>query len=53
MDKLDQLGTELGTAYAVEEACENLEQHQFFCTYNAEADVGEDGLITMTFESYS
>ena len=51
--KLEQLTQEVATNYAVEEAVENLEQHQFFCTDNTEAQLGEDGLITMTFESYS
>jgi hypothetical protein len=50
--KLDKLTTELGTAYAVEEATNNLNEQNFFCTSNEEAEVGEDGLITMTFESY-
>ncbi len=51
--RLEKLTGELGTAYAVEEAVENLNEQNFFCTGNESADVGEDGLITMTFESYS
>lgn len=51
--KMDQLSDKLAQNYAVEEAIENLEQHQFFCTDNAEATVDADGTITMTFESYS
>ena len=51
--KLDKLTSTLATNYAVEEAIENLEQHQFFCTENSEAQAGEDGLIRMTFESYA
>ena len=44
---------ELSTAYAVEEAFIGLEQGNFFCTENEKAVEGEDGLITLTFESYS
>lgn len=43
---------ELSTAYAVEEAKESMELQGFFCTDNSEAEVGEDGLIRMTFESF-
>lgn len=51
--KLDKLESEVSTAYAVEEAIYNLEQHQYFLSENAEAKVGEDGMITLTFDSYS
>lgn len=51
--RLQNLTNELGTAYAVEEASVNLEQHQFFCTENSEAKIGEDGMIHMVFESYT
>lgn len=51
--RLDKFTGELATAYAVEETIEQLEQHQFFCNENAEAKVGDDGLIHMTFESYA
>lgn len=44
---------EVSTAYAVEEVKDKLEAQNFFCTSNAEAEVGQDGLITMTFESWS
>ena len=44
---------ELSTAYAVEEAFGTLEDQNFFCTENEKAEVGEDGLITLTFERYS
>lgn len=43
---------DLGTAYAIEEAKESLEVQGFFCTENSDAEVGEDGLIRMTFESF-
>jgi hypothetical protein len=42
---------ELETNYAIEEAISNMEQHNHFCTDNAEAEVGADGVIRMTFES--
>ena len=48
---MNKLSEELASSYAVEEAIENLEQQNFYCTENSEAVVGEDGLITMTFES--
>lgn len=48
--KLDKLTQELSTKYAVEEAKSGLEEQGFFVSDNAEATVGEDGLITMTFE---
>ena len=51
--KLDALTGELGKNYAIEEAVQNLNEQNFFCTENESAEVGEDGLITMTFESYS
>ena len=51
--KLNKFTNEVSTAYAVEETIEQLEQHQFFCTENAEAKASEDGLIHMTFESYA
>jgi hypothetical protein len=44
---------DLSTAYAVEEAFGTLEDQNFFCTENEKAEVGEDGLITLTFERYS
>lgn len=44
---------DLSTAYAVEEATTRLEDQQFYCSENAEATVGEDGLITMVFESWN
>ena len=51
--RTEQLTREVSTAYAVEEAVTNLEQHQFFCTENAEAKIGSDGMIHMVFESYT
>lgn len=44
---------ELSTSYAVEEAFIGLEQQNFFCSENEKATIGEDGLITLTFERYS
>ena len=44
---------DLSTAYAVEEAFSNLEDQNFFCSENEKGEVGEDGLITLTFERYS
>jgi hypothetical protein len=43
---------DLSTAYAVEEAFSGLEDLNFFCTENEKAEIGEDGLITVTFERY-
>ena len=40
----------LSTAYAVEEAFGTLEDQNFFCSENEEAEIGEDGLITLTFQ---
>ena len=50
--RLENFTKELGVSYAVEETRDQLEQHQFFCTDNAEAKVSDDGLIHMVFESY-
>lgn len=52
-NKLDNFTKELTTAYSIEEAIKNLGEHQFFCTENTEGSVGEDGMITMCFESHS
>lgn len=49
----DNFVKDLSTAYAVEDAFVNLEEQNFFCAENEEASIGEDGLITMTFERYS
>lgn len=51
--KNNQFTQDLQRDYAIEEAKQNLEEKQFFCTNNEEAEVGEDGMIRMTFESYS
>lgn len=51
--KTEQFTSDLSTAYAVEEAVTRLEEQQFYCTENLEAEVGEDDLITMTFESWN
>lgn len=50
--KLEGLSQNLATAYAIEEAKSILEAQSFFCTDNAEATVGQDGMINMTFERY-
>ena len=49
----DQFVKDLSAAYAVEKAFFDLEEKNFFCTENDKAEVGEDGFITMTFESYT
>lgn len=49
--KLDQLTAKVATNYAIEEATESLNEKQFFCSDNEEGVIGEDGLVTMTFES--
>lgn len=51
--KNKQFNTDLSTAYAVEEAVTRLEEKQFYCSENAEGEIGEDGLITMVFESWN
>jgi len=51
--KTNQFTSDLSTAYAIEEATTHLEEQQFYCSENAEAQVGEDGLITMVFESWN
>lgn len=43
---------DLTTGYAIEEAKQELEDKQFFCTENENAEVGEDGMIRMTFENW-
>lgn len=45
----NEFNQELSTAYAVEETFVRLEEQQFFCTDNEEAEIGEDGFITMRF----
>jgi len=51
--KTKQFASDLSTAYAIEEATTRLEEQQFYCSENAEGDVGEDGMITMCFESWN
>jgi hypothetical protein len=51
--KAKKFGQELSTAYAIEESKGELENHQFFCTENEEAQVGADGKITMVFSQYA
>lgn len=51
--KTNQFAADLSTAYAIEEASTRLEEQQFYCSENAEGQVGEDGLITMVFESWN
>jgi hypothetical protein len=46
-----QFAADLGTAYAIEEATQKLENMQFHCVDNAEGSVDKDGLIHLTFES--
>ena len=48
-----QFSGDLTTAYAVEEAKEQLELQNYYCTENSEAKIGDDGLIRMVYESYS
>ena len=50
--KNDQFTADVSTAYAIEEAKHNLEEQSFYCSENAEAKIGEDGLIRMVFERY-
>ena len=45
--------TDLGTAYAVEQAKGQLEDQQFFCSENEQAKVGQDGMIRMVFERFA
>jgi hypothetical protein len=47
--RLEQLSTELGTAYAIEEAKTVLEAKNFFCSENEEGTIGSDGMIRMVF----
>ena len=51
--KTKQFDQDVSTAYAIEEVKTNLEGQNFFCTGNEAAEIGQDGLITMTFESWS
>jgi len=51
--KTKQFASDLSTAYAIEEATTRLEEQQFYCSENAEGEVGEDGMITMCFESWN
>lgn len=51
--KNQQFTDELTTAYTVEEVKSNLEAQNFFCSQNADAQVGADNMITMVFESYT
>lgn len=37
-------------AYGIEETILRMEEQQFHCTDNLEGEIGEDGMITMTFE---
>ena len=48
----NRFSSELSTSYAIEQTKSELEAQQFSCTDNAEAAVGKDGLIRMTYESY-
>ena len=51
--RAEKFATDLSTAYAVEEAFTSLQDQNFFCTENEDAEVAEDGLITLSFERYS
>lgn len=42
---------DLSTAYAIEEGIAKLSDQGYYCSENAEAKIGADGMITMTFES--
>lgn len=46
-----KFNADLSTAYAIEESISKLSDQGYYCTNNADAKVGEDGMITMTFES--
>jgi len=48
----NDFSAQLGTAYSVEQAKEELTMKGFFCTGNEDAEVGEVGMIRMTFESF-
>lgn len=49
--KNEKFASELQTAYAIEEATGKLSDQGYYCSNNTEAKVGEDGMITMVFES--
>lgn len=48
-----QFSQDLGSAYAVVEATQSLEEQNFFCIDNEKGVVGPDGKIRMTFQSNS
>jgi hypothetical protein len=48
--KITKLKEEVSTAYAIEETKDVLAEQRFFCTENEEANIGEDGMITMVYE---
>jgi hypothetical protein len=52
-NRLDKFTNELSTAYAIEETMYAMQQEHYYCTGNAEAKVDENGMIVMTFESYT
>ena len=48
-----QWTADLATAYAIEEVTTRLGEQNFFCSENTEAEVDGEGMISMSFESYS
>lgn len=50
--KEKEFATDLGVAYAVEEARDQLENMQFQCIDNEAGKIGDDGLITQIYESH-
>jgi len=49
----NKFGSDLSTAYSIEEVKTRLEEKQFYCSENSEAKLGEDGMITMVYESWN
>jgi len=47
-----KFNTDLSTAYAIEEDKYNFEEQSFHCTENVDGEIGEDGLIHMTYERW-
>ncbi len=45
-----QFQQDLETAYAIEETFQKMEELQFMCTDNVDAEIGTDGKISMVFE---
>ena len=51
--KEKQFARDLGSAYAISEATESLEEQNFYCIENEKGVVGADGRIRMVFQSNS